>query len=187
MLEEIDRSLFLTLNDAHTPLWDSIMYWASNRFFWIPLYVILFILVFVQYRKRTGLVMLVAALMILCTDQSANLVKNHLVQRYRPCHNFALKDAIHVNGDCGGKYGFVSSHASNTFGLATFLVFLFRFKLRWAGVFLLIWAAFVSYSRIYNGVHYPADCIGGAILGIVLGWLFYRIYKKVEMKVFQTQ
>ncbi len=184
-LKEIDRDWFLALNGAHTPFWDSVMYWASHKWVWVPLYVILFILVFIQYRRRTGLVMVFTALLILCTDQSANLFKNNLVQRYRPCHNYDLKDHIHVNGDCGGKYGFVSSHAANTFGLAIFLLFLFRHKLRFAGVALLIWAFFVSYSRIYNGVHFPFDIIGGALLGSALGWLFYRFFKKAEMKIFQ--
>lgn len=185
-LEHLDVQFFLALNGAHSPFWDVIMFWASHRWIWIPLYIFLFIVVFIHFRKRTGLVMLVTALLVLGTDQSANYFKNHLVQRYRPCHNYELKEAIHLNGECGGKFGFVSSHASNTFGIFVFLTLLLRSKVRFLWIGLLLWALLVAYSRIYNGVHYPADIAGGALLGSILGGMAYRLFRKLELKVFHS-
>ncbi|MCC7301165.1 MAG: phosphatase PAP2 family protein [Bacteroidia bacterium] len=185
-LENLDRSIFLALNGAHNSFWDVVMFWASNKWVWMPFYVVLFIIVYIQFRRRTGLILLLAAGLVVCTDQSANLFKNKLVQRYRPCHNYELKEVIHLNGECGGKFGFVSSHASNTFGMAAFLLLLLRFKSAFAWVLILLWAALVSYSRIYNGVHYPADILGGALIGILMGVLCYRLTKKLELKIFKT-
>ncbi len=93
-------------------------------------------------------------------------------ERLRPCHNPRLTDWIHVLGGCGGKYGFASSHASNTFALATGLALVFR-KVRWAGTGIFVWAIIVSYSRIYVGAHYPGDLLAGAFVGIFISLLLY--------------
>jgi undecaprenyl-diphosphatase len=115
----------------------------------------------------------VAIAVTLC-DQISVLIKDYLVQRPRPTHNPEIADLVHIiyngdypNGYRGGKYGFVSSHAANVFGVAAFLSNQFK-HYRWT-LFLFTWALIVSYSRIYIGVHYPLDIIFGAILGALIG------------------
>src|SRR5258706_165341 len=149
-LRSFDVQLLLFFNGLHNALLDFIFYWASNRWVWIPLYVYLFFFLRKNYQPSFLVLVLVVAMMITVSDQlSSSLIKN-AVMRLRPCHNPAIASQLHlVYGYCGGQYGFVSSHAANSFALASFCSFLFKKKfvrLQWL---LLLWAVIVSYSRIY--------------------------------------
>ena len=172
-----DTDLFLLLNGFHNAFWDTVMYWASEKYFWVPFYALLLVFIGVKLNWKTLLVILpLIALSILLSDQGSVLLKNFF-QRYRPCHNLMIQDIVHtLNGKFGGHYGFVSSHAANTFALAMFVGMLFRKKLKWMLVLMLFWAGFVSYSRIYTGVHYPADIVAGALLGAGVGFLLVKGY-----------
>ena len=167
-LLELDKKLFLYLNSLHSPAWDSIMYWISGDKSWIPLYVVLlFIIIYRERSYRFIYTILFIAIAVALSDQISVLIKN-LVERPRPTHNAEIADIVHiVNNYRGRTYGFVSSHAANVFCAATFIAYQFK-SYKWS-LFLMIWAAVVSCSRIYLGVHYPLDIICGAILGILLG------------------
>lgn len=183
-IKDLDTKLFLYLNGMHTPWMDTVMFYLSYRYFWIPLYAVFLFLVWKHYRQRLPLVVIVTVLMILAADQtSVHLFKNVFL-RYRPCHNLLIQDKVHLNDGCGGTYGFISSHAANTFALALFLGLLLRKQIRYFFPALLVWAALVSYSRIYNGVHYPADVAVGALVGAFIGWLFHLVYRKLELRFY---
>ena len=119
--------------------------------------------------------------LVVLTDQiSVELFKENF-KRYRPCHNLNIKHLIHLVGDgCGGLYGFVSSHATNTAGIATFLFLLLRKKFPKYSWLVFIWAALNSYSRVYVGVHYPADVMVGSLLGMAIGFFTFYLFKKVD-------
>jgi len=181
LLKNIDIRLFLFFNGNHTPFMDSVMGIAGNKFTWIPLYLLLLFFVWRKARTNLWLVVLSVAILITLSDQiSVHLFKD-VFQRYRPCHNLFLQDKIHlINGECGGLYGFVSSHAANTFALITFLSLFFRNK--YFVLCMYLWASFVSYSRVYAGVHYPFDIVGGMVLGIMLGLISYKVYLHFNKK-----
>jgi undecaprenyl-diphosphatase len=120
--------------------------------------------------------MVTVTLLITCTDQLANFFKDGM-QRLRPCHDPEINNAMRlVKSYCGGKHGYFSAHASNSFGVAFFLTCLLGSKNRYIGIFLMVWAFFVAYSRIYIGVHFPLDVVTGMLTGLIFGWLFAKLY-----------
>ncbi len=173
-LKQLDTELFLFLNQLHTSWLDPIMFLISKTKIWIPLYFLLAAYLIYKYRKKCWVIFLSIALLILLSDRISSGIIKPAVNRLRPSHVPELKEKIHiVNNYRGGKFGFVSSHAANTFALFLFLSFLLKNK-KWTwGLFL--WAFVVSYSRIYLGVHYPGDVICGAILGMLLALVIYRL------------
>ena len=182
-LSEMDTKALLCLNGKHSPDWDTVMFWISGKESWVPFYV--FLLIIIIYRERpyrfifTILFVVIAATL---SDQISVLIKDHLVQRFRPSHNPEIKNLLHfVNDYRGGPYGFVSSHAANVFGLAAFLSNQFK-SYKWS-LLLFFWAAVVSYSRIYLGVHYPLDIICGALLGALIGIQCYVFRVRTAIRV----
>ena len=175
-IEQLDKELFLCLNGLHHPILDQVMYLFSERAFWIPLYLLLLILIVKQSGWKFLLVILpVTALVIAFTDQLSVHLFKEVFKRYRPCHNEEIKNMIHLVKGCGGLYGFVSSHAANSFALAVLIGNCLKSKWGNGVYFMIIWALLVSYSRIYNGVHYPADIIAGGLLGIFAGVGGYKL------------
>lgn len=169
-LKSIDTDLFLALNGAHSPFFDFVMFWASDKWIWIPLYVFFTYLLFKQYGKRAWILVIMAGLAVVLSDLTATLLFKNVFQRPRPCHEPSLEGIIHlVNRQCGGNYGFISSHAANSFALAAFLSLSLGKKIRFFTPLIIMWALLLCYSRIYLGVHYPGDVIAGAIWGAALG------------------
>ena len=188
----IDKEVFLFLNSKNSPLWDQIMVWITGNKLWIPLYVVLLAtLIYNDLSLRVILTILFVAITVLLCDQISVLLKN-LIERLRPLHDPTIAHLVHVVSDYGGgsgKYGFVSSHAANVFGVATFIAHQLR-NFKW-GILLFSWAIIVSYSRIYLGVHYPLDIIFGALLGTLIGIQLFvfkvRITAYIDIKIKERQ
>ncbi len=186
-LEYLDRWLFLFLNGFHNPWFDTFFRYCGLVVTWIPLYAVFLFFLVRRFKKKIGLSLTLVAFLVLFTDQSSVLIKNS-VQRYRPSHNIELKENVHlINSERGGQFGFVSSHAANLWGIAIFVFLTLRPMKRINAYLLFIWASLVSYGRIYAGVHYPADVVGGMIVGITFGFLFYyfqcKMFQKFEMDI----
>jgi len=186
-IKNIDTELFLFLNSKHNAFFDSVMYWVSHKYFWIPIYAFILFLIYKHFNKKVFLITVFAVLSFAASDQISTRAFKKTFLRYRPCHNIEIQSKVHVNGECGGQYGFVSSHAANTFALAMFLTLLFSKKIKYFSVLILSWAAFISYSRIYNGVHYPADIAVGGILGMGIGIAVFKIFRLIEVKIFTAE
>lgn len=177
-LQQTDQQLLLFLNGFHTPFWDSFMWIYTAKLTWIPMYAAILYVVLKNFRPSTSIFIVIAiALTITYADQVCATLIRPLVERMRPSNpNNPISEFIHiVNGKRGGRYGFPSCHAANSFALAFFLMFLF--KNRFLTLFILFWAALNSYSRVYIGVHYPGDLIVGMLVGFSGALLFYALFR----------
>lgn len=164
-----DQHLFLWLNGLHTQLLDTLMYWITFKYTWIPMYLALMTLTLWEDRKKGFFMLLTVLIAVIIADKiTSGLMKPYFV-RLRPCHEPNLQGLVHQVTDCGGLYGFASSHASTSFALAIawFSMLKSRVSYMWL---IFIWAALYSYSRIYVGVHYPGDILVGASVGLLSGW-----------------
>jgi undecaprenyl-diphosphatase len=149
----------------------------SGKLTWIPLYIFLLGLIIKEFKWQSIMILLLVALLITVSDQLSVKAFKYVFERPRPCHIPELQTLIHLpTGNCGGAFGFVSSHAVNSFALAGFLFLLLRRRFKWIGYIVFTYAVFVSYSRIYIGVHYPGDVIVGGLVGMMVSVAIWFLY-----------
>ncbi|WP_089119082.1 phosphatase PAP2 family protein [Cellulophaga lytica] len=187
MLEELiqyDTNFFLYLNNLGTSTWDGFWMFVTNKKSSIPLYAVLLFFTYKQVGlKKTFLILVSVGILIGATDQLANFFK-YGIARLRPCHNPDLDGLVRlVKSSCGGKYGYFSAHAANSFAVAVFFGNVLKDKFKYIKVLLLTWAAFVAYSRIYIGVHYTLDVTTGIVIGSFLGFVFYKLMQLMAAKL----
>jgi undecaprenyl-diphosphatase len=189
--ESIDRFIVLTINSWNTPFLDEIMWTISERITWAPLYFLLIYLGFKSLGWKKALLFVACAILAVgLTDFiSSGLIKNW-VARYRPSHHLLLTDVLHFytmeNGEQykGGMYGFVSSHAGNFFAIAWMAGWVLKPYYPRVLATLLGVSVVVSFSRIYLGVHYLSDIIGGMVIGTIVAVLVYRhLYNRISKKI----
>ena len=179
-LLSLDRDLFLFLNGINSAFWDNFFYLFSGKTSFLLFYATLIYLVIKTNRKQALWIILGIIIVVTLSDQLASGVLKPLVQRFRPSRDPALEGLVHlVFGKKGGLYGFCSSHAANTFGVATFLALIYRHK--FVSFAVLTWAIVTSYSRIYLGVHYPLDVICGGAIGVFFAAMTYLTCIKAKL------
>ncbi len=175
-LESLNYYTFFLINGSGFSEIDPIMLFFSNKIVWIPLYIIILYFLFNKYKEHILKIVISIALLIFCADVGSVYVFKNQIKNKRPCHIEQIQKEIRlVADDCGGEYGFISSHAANHFAIAFFVSFIFRNKKVF--FFLYSWAAIIGFSRIYLGVHFPIDIIGGMFWGLFVSLLSYKLLK----------
>ena len=181
ILKAMDTMVFLTVNSHHNAYFDSVMWLVSGKLIWVPMYVSLFFVLLKNYSYKVVFAILLAiGVVILFTDSFTAQVIRPWVCRLRPSNlDNPMSSMVHiVDGYRGGAYGFPSNHASNTWGLAFFITFLFRrYKLTF---FFFLWALLVCYSRMYLGVHYFGDLLIGGLLALAGASTVFYVFRKVS-------
>lgn len=178
---DFDTQTFLFLNGFHNSFWDTIMLMITRKETWLPFYLVILYFFVKKYRSKSLLIIVFLALTVVASDQLSVLIKE-TVQRLRPVYNPAIEHLVHNVLRKGGKHGFVSSHAANSFAIFIFTSRIFKNR-RYSWL-LFFWALLLCYSRIYSGVHYPLDILGGALLGWLLGVVFFKMMMFIENHFF---
>lgn len=178
-LMDIDAEALLAVNGLHDLFQDAFWWMVSAK--WSSLLLVLSLLWILLHKNRRHALLVIAMLAaaVLVADQVSSGLIKHLVERLRPTHDPSLENAVHViNGYRGGLYGFVSSHAANFFTIATLVSFIMRHRL--VAIALYGWALVQCYSRMYLGVHYPGDILGGIVVGLLAGWLVWCLMRWIQ-------
>ena len=180
-LTDIDTEALLAVNGFHDAFQDALWWmvtakWSSLLFALALLWILLH-----QNRRHALLMVAMLALAVLLADQVASGLIKQLVERLRPTHDPSLESTIHViNGYRGGMYGFVSSHAANFVAASTFIALVMRHRA--VTISLFTWALLQCYSRVYLGVHYPGDILGGIAVGLFSGWVVWCLMRWIQRR-----
>ena len=191
-LETIDQSIVLFINGLHTPWLDEVMWLVSGKWIWFPLY---YGMLYYAYRTFGPVHCLYFVLtmfaIIAMSDMVSSQIIKKLVARVRPSHHLILGPKLHFYEESpgnlyrGGEFGFVSSHAANFFALAVFYGFALKSIFPRVIYVLLGIACLVAFSRIYLGVHYLSDVVGGALIGSTIAFAVLHFFwsKRIVPKI----
>ncbi|HVF97965.1 MAG TPA: phosphatase PAP2 family protein [Flavisolibacter sp.] len=177
-IEEWDRAMFLVLNNKlSNPVFDSVLPFFRDSVFWAPLYLFILAFAVLNWGSKGLWWVLFFVATVAIADLLGTYAFKETIRRIRPCNNPALIDHLRlVLKRCPGGYSFLSNHAANHFGLATFMVLTLRgVWQRWIWL-AYAWAILISFAQVYVGVHYPLDIAGGALLGMVAGYVTASLY-----------
>jgi undecaprenyl-diphosphatase len=174
---EIDKQFIVFLNNLGSEKWDWFWQIATKQLSWTPVFLVVFYLLYKKIgAKNFGIAILFIAIIILISDQTANLFKNTF-QRIRPCNDISIADQLRIYWDKSGSFSYFSGHATNSMATATFVFMILKWYYKNAFL-LFLFPLIFAYSRIYLGLHFPTDILSGYVVGFLYGFLLYKVFEK---------
>ena len=183
-LVSLDKTLFIAIHqDMANTIFDFVFPLLREPLTWLPLYLFFGYMAIKKYNMEGFYIILVTGFVVLLCDQFSASIMKPLFERLRPCHEPTLTDHIRVLVNCGGQYGFISSHATNHFGMAVIFTWFFKNIYSKTGVSCIfyVWASLICFAQVYVAKHYPGDVLAGMIFGILIGKLVLSIFTKIVM------
>lgn len=176
-----DKELLIFLNAFGNESWDSFWLIVTNQFSWIPLYLVIFYLIFRSYGwKKLIALLIITAILVTFSDQFVNFIKNFF-ERLRPNNDPSVNQIIRIVKNSGG-YSFVSGHATTSVAVSIFIYLTLKNYYKYI-LLIFFWPLFFGYSRIYVGVHFPIDVLSGYFLGVMIGIIFYKLSLQILKKI----
>lgn len=169
-IQHIDENLLKVINvDCSNSLFDFLMPFFRNPYFWAPVYLFLLVWMWSQFGMKGIWWCVFFFITFTFTDFiSASLLKP-IFHRVRPCNDFSVSVFLTHVVKCGVGYSLPSSHAANHFGLSFFMIYTIGKINKTITPLAIAWALLVCYSQMYVGVHYPTDILFGAFIGFGIG------------------
>lgn len=183
----LDKQWLLALNGSDSLFLDSLVKTLTTATTWIPLYIALLYVVIKNSdnMKKVLLIVGCALLCVLLAGSVDDMIVKPMVARWRPTRDPEIGYLVDiVNGYRGGRFGFFSAHASNTFSLAVFFSLLVRSRL--LTVSMVSWSLLNCWTRMYLGVHFPGDILVGLLWGSLVGAFVWFLYSRMFRQTGQT-
>ena len=189
-LKQWDQSLFIKLNNDWTnPVFDSLMPFMRNGMYWVPLYLFFGVFVLLNFKGKGFWWIVFFIITVALTDMGGNYLFKYPIGRLRPCNDPDFFNHVRLLlPSCGSGKSFISNHAANHFGMATFFFITLRGILKKWAALAFLWAAMIAYAQVYVGIHYPGDVLSGALFGCIIGWGTGKLFnKRHQFAIFDNQ
>ncbi|WP_026904797.1 phosphatase PAP2 family protein [Pedobacter glucosidilyticus] len=178
-LVQLDHQLFFAINKGlSNPVFDFLMPILRNKYTWIPLYLAIIFFATKWYKMKGLYLVIFLAITVSIADFGSASILKSAFKRVRPCNNIELKEQVISRVPCGSGLSFPSTHATDHFAIALFLITIFRKRWKYTLATGLIWAASIAIAQVYVGVHFPIDITAGALLGSFIGFGIAKLYQK---------
>jgi membrane-associated phospholipid phosphatase len=182
-LLQLDRHLFYWINhDLTNPFFDAVMPWLRTPGNWIPLYILIAAYCLWKYRVKGIIIIAFIGLSAGFADFTSASIAKPLIHRLRPCRDPITAATDIERATCGSGYSFPSTHATDHFAMAVFMILIFCKYWRWIWFWAILWAGLISFAQVYVGVHYPIDVTCGAIYGALVGWFISWVFRKLQAR-----